>query len=139
MITYLDSSVILRIVLGQPKVLKDWRTISRAVASALVEVECLRTLDRLRLQERISDEELSIRRESVYRFLESIELVEISRAILLRAGNPLGTPLGTLDAIHLVTALQWKEQVGLDLVLATHDDALALAARSHGLKTVGAA
>ncbi len=40
---YLDSSVLLRLVLRQPGVVKEWKTIQRAVASAFVEVECLQT------------------------------------------------------------------------------------------------
>ena len=47
------------------------------------------------------------------------------------------TELGTLDAIHLATALLWKEMAGLNPVMATHDDALALGARAHGLAVVG--
>ena len=49
MIAYLDSSVLLRLVLGQRDALKEWKEVSRGVVSALVEVECQRTLDRLRL------------------------------------------------------------------------------------------
>ena len=51
MIVYLDSSVLLRVILGQRNALKEWRSIEQGVASALVEVECLRTLDRVRLAE----------------------------------------------------------------------------------------
>lgn len=47
------------------------------------------------------------------------------------------TELGTLDAIHLATALLWREETRTDLVMATHDDALALGARAHGLTIVG--
>jgi hypothetical protein len=47
------------------------------------------------------------------------------------------TELGTLDAIHLATALLWKESMGLGLVMATHDVGLALAAQAHGLTVVG--
>ena len=43
------------------------------------------------------------------------------------------TELGTLDAIHLSTALLWKEFEGLELVMATHAYALAIAAHAHGL------
>jgi len=39
MIVYVDASVLLRLVLGQPPVLREWRSIDTAVASALVEVE----------------------------------------------------------------------------------------------------
>ena len=40
MIAYLDSSVLLRVILGQRNALKEWRSIEQGVASALVEVEC---------------------------------------------------------------------------------------------------
>ncbi len=50
MIAYVDSSVLLRIVLGQPGALHKWRAIKTAVSSRLAEVECLRALDRLRLR-----------------------------------------------------------------------------------------
>ena len=45
--------------------------------------------------------------------------------------------LGTLDAIHLATALLWKEMTSADLVMATHDAALGLGAHAHGLAVVG--
>jgi predicted nucleic acid-binding protein len=139
MTAYLDSSVLLRLVLGQAGTLREWRTVQRGIASALVEVECLRTLDRLRLRERIPDPDLAIRRETVFRLLEAVELVEPTRAILTRAAHSLPTELGMLDAIHLATALAWQEREGLALTMATHDSALATAARASGLRVVGAA
>ncbi len=136
MIAYVDSSVLLRMVMRQPGALREWRTIDRGVASALVEVECLRTLDRLRLRARLRDLEVASRRATVFRLLESMEVVE-DRPVLARAAQPLPTELGTLDAIHLATALLWRESMDADLVMATHDVALALAARSFGLRVVG--
>jgi predicted nucleic acid-binding protein len=136
-IAYLDSSTILRIVLGQANALKEWRSITRGVASALVEVECLRTLDRLRLAEGLEDAEVAERREAVFRLMEAMEIVELTRPVLARAAHPLPTALGTLDAIHLATALLWKDRSGANLVLATHDEALATAARASGLRVIG--
>jgi uncharacterized protein len=136
--TYLDSSIILRIILGQANALKEWRSITQGIASALVEVECLRTLDRLRLTENLKDTELAARREAVFRLLEAVEVVELTRPILSRAALPLPTTLGTLDAIHLATALLWKERTGADLVMATHDEGLATASRASGLRIIGA-
>jgi hypothetical protein len=46
-------------------------------------------------------------------------------------------PLGTLDAIHLATALLWRETREMDLVLANHDRALAAASRASGLRVAG--
>lgn len=137
MIAYLDSSTILRIVLGQANSLKEWRSITHGVASALVEVECLRTLDRLRLAEGLNDVELAARRETVFRVLEVIDVVELTRPVLSRASQPLPTALGTLDAIHLATALLWKERTRAELVMATHDEGLATASRASGLRVVG--
>jgi predicted nucleic acid-binding protein len=137
MIAYIDSSVILRMVLGQTDRLREWKTVRSGVASALVEVECLRTLDRLKIREGIVDAEIAARREAVFRLVEAMEIVDPTRPILERASQPLPTPLGTLDAIHLATALLWREQGRKDLVMATHDAALGLAARSCGLRVAG--
>jgi len=134
---YLDSSVLLRVALGQAGALKEWKTIRRGVASALVEVECLRTLDRLRLRFRIPDREIATRRETVFRMLEAVEVVEPTRPVLTRPALPLPTELGTLDAIHLATAILWREREDTDLVMATHDVALGTAARASGLRVVG--
>jgi hypothetical protein len=134
---YLDSSVILRRVLGQPGALAEWADIRAGVASSLVEVECLRTLDRFRLRRQIADAEIAARRAAVYRLLESVELVDLDRILLARASQPMPTELGTLDAIHLNTALLWRERRAADLVMATHDIALGTAARASGLRVVG--
>jgi predicted nucleic acid-binding protein len=136
-IAYLDSSVLLRKLLGQPGGLKEWARIETGVASAIAEVECLRTLDRVRILEEVPDTEMAIRRETVYRLLESVEVVEPSRAVLARSASPMPTVLGTLDAIHLATALLWRENTGSDLVMATHDGSLALAARASGFRVIG--
>lgn len=137
MIAYLDSSVLLRIVLRQRNALQEWKDIEQGVASALVEVECLRTLDRLRIAEGLTDDEIATRRESVFRLLEALEVVELTHPVLARAAQPLPTALGTLDAIHLATALLWKEQLRSDLIMATHDSALATAAKASGVRVVG--
>jgi predicted nucleic acid-binding protein len=137
-IAYLDASVVLRLVLGEPGRLTEWPRVERAVASGLTEVECLRTLDRLMRTGMLSAEELAERRTVVYRLLEACEVVDVSRPILRRAAEPFPTPLGTLDAIHLATALAWTDQAGTALVLATHDNALRVAARSVGLEVIGA-
>ena len=137
MIAYVDSSVVLRLVLGQPGALAEWRSVDEGVTSALSEVECLRTLDRLRILEAIPDQALAERRESVYELLASLAVVEIGRTVLDRAAQPLPTTLGTLDAIHLATAQLWRETTRTALTMATHDATLATAARALGMPTVG--
>lgn len=107
------------------------------MTSALTEVECLRTLDRLRLRNALSAADQAARRDLVYRLLAACELVELSRPVLGRASQPFPTPLGSLDAIHLATALIWREQESAGTVLATHDAALAVGARASGLPVIG--
>ncbi len=137
MIAYVDASVLLRVALGQPDALAEWKDIQQGVASALVMTESLRTLDRLRLRARLADPEVAKRRSLMLTLIGSIELVEIDTVVLERAAQPMPTELGTLDAIHLATALLWKEMAGVNLVMATHDAALALGAEAHGLPVVG--
>lgn len=101
MIAYLDASVVLRLVLGQRNKLAEWKTIERGVASALVQLECLRTIDRLRLRADLSDEDCAERREAIFRLMEETEVVKPSTVVLDRAAQPFPTELGTLAAIHL--------------------------------------
>lgn len=133
---YLDSSVLLRVVLHQPKQLERWGSM-RGISSAIVQVECLRTLDRFRLIEDLGAEQIARQRDKILAALQELEIVEITRAVLNRASEPLPAVLGTLDAIHLATALLWREEHDEDLALATHDTALGTAARAYGFEVVG--
>jgi uncharacterized protein len=137
MIAYVDSSVLLRVALGQPNALPEWRDIERGVSSALVTTESLRTLDRVRLRVNLSDIEVARRRATILSLIDSLELVEIDSVVLERAAQPMPTELGTLDAIHLASALLWQDTLGVDAVMATHDKALGLAAQAHGLQVLG--
>lgn len=137
MIAYLDASVVLRLVLGEPNKLAEWKRVESAVASALTEVECLRTLDRLGRAGALTDKEVVARRAEVYRLLEGVEVVDIARPILRRASEPFPAPIGTLDAIHLATAIAWRDASETPLVMATHDKALGNAARSIGIEVIG--
>jgi predicted nucleic acid-binding protein len=136
-IRYIDSSVILRAVLGQRGALSGSDEPGHSITSALARVECLRTLDRFRLEENLSDDETVRRREAVFRLLGSLVLVDVTPPILERAAQPLPTVLGTLDAIHLTTALLWREIEAESVIFVTHDLALARAARASGLAVIG--
>jgi predicted nucleic acid-binding protein len=135
---YIDSSILLRLVLGEPGRLREWRAIRLHVTSALAEVECLRTLDRLKLRGAIDAEELARSRTSIFELLSGMEVVDLSPPVLSRAASPFPTSLGTLDAIHLATALAFRDVRGVELAFATHDAQLAQAARAVGLTVIGA-
>lgn len=137
MIAYVDSSVLLRIVLRQANGLTEWPRLTRGVSSALLVTECLRTLDRLRVRAELSAQAIAIRREAVHRLATELDLMAVDELVLGRAAQPLPVPLGTLDAIHLASALAFRESEIPDLVLATHDQALGLAGRASGLTVIG--
>ena len=108
------------------------------VTSALLELECLRTLDRLRLTHPERALELGKARAAVYAIVRTLSVIEVNRAVLERASHPLPVPLGTLDAIHLASALLYREQEAVQLAVATHDVQLALAAGAMGFEVLGA-
>jgi predicted nucleic acid-binding protein len=137
MISYVDSSVLLRVALAQPNALPEWRWIDRGVSSALIATESLRTLDRLRLLVGSPDEEVARLRSTILALIDTLELVETDALVLDRAAQPMPTQLGTLDAIHLASALLWREAMGVNPLLVTHDAALAVAAEAHGFTVLG--
>jgi predicted nucleic acid-binding protein len=134
---YLDTSVLLRIVFGERGALRTWSTIDVAMASELVRVEALRTIDRARLRESLSDDDVAERRADVLQVLTGCHLVPIDATVLERSSEPFPTALGTLDAIHLSTALLIRGE-HQDLTFDTHDRAWATAARAVGFRVLGA-
>ena len=137
MTTYVDTSVLLRIVLREPGALDELRSSGPLVSNELIAVESCRTIDRLRLLGRITTEEAAVRRGDVGEWLEALDLVLLRPPVLRRASEPLPTALGTLDAVHLATALTWRERTGSLPRVATHDAALGLAARAFGFEVTG--
>ncbi len=135
---YVDTSVLLRVLLAEPGSLREWRSIDLAVSSELIRVEALRTLDRARIRLRLADEELAGRRADVLRALDAFHLAPLEPTVLERASEPFPTLVGTLDAIHLATAVLARSRYE-DLVFATHDLEQATAARSLGFRVVGSA
>jgi predicted nucleic acid-binding protein len=113
-----------------------WGRITNAVSSELIRLECLRTIDRARLRLGLADEVVADRRGSVLEAIEGFSLVPVVPPVLERAGEPFPTMLGSLDAIHLASALLVRNEFE-ELSLATHDDELALAARAVGFRVHG--
>lgn len=136
MIAYVDSSVILRIVLGQPDPLPEWSRLERAISSELLRVECLRTIDRLRIRTALDDRTLAERRAALLETIEAIDLVALDASILGRAAEPFPTLVGTLDALHLANALAVRDELP-SLAFLTHDTTLGLAAAAMGFDVRG--
>lgn len=137
MIAYVDTSALLRIVLREPGALDDLRSYDALISSEVIAVESARTIDRLRLQGLLTTEEAAARTRIINDWLEAIDLVLLRPSVLSRASEPMPMPLGTLDALHLATALIWRDRMGPVAALATHDTALGLAARAFGFEVRG--
>ena len=136
MTVYVDSSVLLRVVLAEPGRLRSWKAITRPIASDLVRLECLRTIDRARIRLGLDDEAVALSREAVVEQLETFELISLDPPVLERAAEPFPTVLGSLDALHLASALLVRGELP-DLRFATHDRELAIAARAMGFDVLG--
>jgi predicted nucleic acid-binding protein len=133
---YIDTSVLLRIVLGEPKALREWRRIDSALSSELIRVEALRTVDRARVLLRLTDAEVAERRGGVLQTLAGFRLARVDARVLARAADPFPTLVRTLDAIHLATADLARSGVK-DLVFATHDREQGTAAEAIGFRVIG--
>jgi predicted nucleic acid-binding protein len=133
---YVDSSVLLRVVLGEPQPLDVWHRIDQAVSSELIRLECLRTIDRARHELRLPDEAVSGQRADVLDALEGFGLIPVTSSVLERAAEPFPTLIGSLDALHLTSALLVRQHYE-DLLFATHDRQLAVAARAVGFRVAG--
>ena len=133
---YVDSSVLLRVVLGEPQRLRIWSRIDRPVSSEIIRLESLRTIDRARIRLGLEDRAVAEHRAAVLRTIEGFSLVPVGSSVLERAAEPFPTLLGSLDAIHLATALLVRDGLD-DLSFASHDVELALAARSVGFRVHG--
>jgi predicted nucleic acid-binding protein len=137
-IAYIDTSALLRIVLRESGALDDLRAYDSLVSSELIAVESARTIDRLRIQGSLAAAEAAERIRVVNEWLEAVDLVLLRPAVLSRASEPMPLPIGTLDAIHLATALTWRDRVGPLSEMATHDTTLGAAARAFGFNVRGA-
>ena len=138
MIAYCDSSVLVRFILEQTDSLVELASFDELVTSVMTQVECLRAIENARLRGDLSDDELAGRRGAAYARLRGMERIEVSPSILGQAERSFGVVLKPLDAIHVATAIVWRERRAPDLIFATHDRQQARAAEALGFDVLGA-
>jgi uncharacterized protein len=120
---YVDTSALARVLLDDPDkqlIGHSLTAFERRVASRLMGVE----LRRVGLRR-----ELTTRAETL---LSDVSLLPIDEQTLVAAERLAPANVGTLDAIHLATALRVAADNGLD-ALMTYDKRLAQGAEEHGL------
>jgi len=135
---YLDASVVLRILLRQPKRLAAWGRWEAAYSSELLGIETRRVIDRLRVQAALNDHELADVHHDLTRIERAIGAIPLTRPVLHRAALPMPTAVKTLDAIHLASALLLRERRIASLTFATHEPQQLRAARALGFECLGA-
>lgn len=136
-IAFIDTSVLLRFLLKEAGVYPDLAKLKKIYSSELLRVEVLRTIDRLRIQNSWSKEEVALRIQLFTAASAVIQFVPIQPVILRRAAEPFPTLIGTLDAIHLATSLLVQIQIKEGLTFITHDKNQGLAAQAVGLIVEG--
>lgn len=139
---YVDTSVLLRVLLpgrSRAAVLEQWASIDWPVCSDIIEIEAPRAIDRLRVLGQLSAEEAAERLGEFQKALAAFDLVEMTRAVRLKAVEPYPWPLRTLDGIHFASAQIWRAGRSPDepALMATHDPELGGAARAAGWTVLG--
>lgn len=137
MIVYLDTSTVLRALLRDGPVLREWGRWRKAYASELLGVEARRVIDRLRLDGVLDDRGVATSVQALERLEGAIGRIALTRGVLRRASLPMGTVVRTLDAIHLASALQFRERRAVPVTFATHDAQQGRAAQALGFETIG--
>jgi len=137
MIVYLDTSILLRVLLAQRSALSQWGKWERAYTSELAGVEARRTIDRLRLEAALDDDGVAAAQHELSRLEGSLGRIALTRSVLRRAALPMATAVKTLDALHLATAMIFQERRAVSLIFATHDAQQAIAARALGFTCIG--
>ena len=132
---YVDSSVYLRVLLGQPGAFT--LAFENACTSAITRTEARRLLYRLRSKDKLDDPALATKLSALDAMLSRVEIIPCDAAIIERAAGTIAAPLGALDAIHLASALRARESHAAIRVV-THNIELAIAARAEKLEVVTA-
>ena len=136
---YLDSTVVLRQMLGAGDSWDGWGKWEKAYASMLLRTECCQAANRLRAEGKIDD----ARRARLGSWIETVcscvTLVPVTESILRRAGEPLPTDTGVLRSIHLASLLELQAAHGVTCAVATDDAALLRAAECLGFENALAA
>jgi hypothetical protein len=139
-IAYLDSSVILRPVLGQPAIdLTTVHGITATFTSVLTELECRRSIDGMRVAAGWRPARVIGATGLLREALAASTLLGLFPATIRRAGDPMPSVVRTLDALHIATALALRDRLadGSELAFATHDRQQGAAAASLGFEVIG--
>jgi len=123
---YVDTSVFGRVMLDEPDkqaIERDLAGFDQTVASRLLTVEL----------RRVGRREDSLKAANT--ILNGVQLIPLDESVLTAAETISPTNVGTLDAIHLATAVRLAKDGELN-ALMTYDKRLADGAREHSIEVL---
>ncbi|MGN0846538.1 MAG: hypothetical protein ACI4RA_04045 [Kiritimatiellia bacterium] len=132
MIVYLDSSFVIRRLLGVGKPAAFWGRWEKAYASTLMRTECCRIADNLRLNGKLDDAGRARLGAWIETVCGAVTQVHVTDTVMRRAATAYPVAVGTLQALHLATMQELESVHGVKCVLASDDDELVQAARALG-------
>ena len=132
MIVYLDSTFVIRRLLGVGKPAAFWGAWDKAYASTLMRTECFRAADALRLNGDLDDDGRSRLGAWIETVCDTVAQVPVTEAVMRRAGEAFPVAVNTLQAIHLATMLELQAAHGVKCDIASADESLVKAALSLG-------
>ena len=138
MIVYLDSTYVIRRLLGIRPEDGIWGKWEKAYASALLRTECCRVANKLRLDGRLDDAGRARLGAWIETVCDSVVQIPVTDAIVRRAADAFPVSIGTLQAVHLASMLELEEVYGVKCALATDDEGLLCAAKALGFSAAEA-
>ena len=135
---YLDSSFVIRQLLGVRPECPFWGKWDKAYASTLMRAECFRAANLLRLSGKIDDAQRARLGAWIEKVVSSVTQVPVTDAILRRAAETFPVAVGTLQGIHLSTLLELQAARGINCSIATDDMQLLQAATARGFAEAAA-
>ena len=128
MVVYIDSSVILSIIF-QEKNLENskeiWKKSEIRVSSILLEAECKITIKRTYNHniKKLNTSWKNNKLEELDKILEEINFKNIDSSTMeIMSNEDLLSGCRTLDALHLSTALEFRKDIGDDLLIFSYDN-----------------
>jgi len=133
MVSYLDSSVLLRYILLGDSGLRQVFESDMVISSELLEIECRRVLHRYRLQGNLEDDSFIEAVKRLDKVLEGVSIILLSQKVKKRSAEAFPVVIKTLDALHLSSALIFQTARPAELLrIFSYDAGMNRCARALG-------
>ncbi|WP_010577061.1 PIN domain-containing protein [Leptospira alexanderi] len=142
MIVYIDSSVLLSIIFQErtlDKSITMWKTFELRVSSILLEAECKISIKRAYFhnKKKLGTAWKESKLTELDKLLEEINLKNLDSLTMENLNNKdILSGCRTLDALHLSTAIEFRNELGEDLHIFSYDKEFNKVANELNFKTI---